>query len=283
MYEVHPLSLCLPPMEDNQYRDLVESIRENGLRKRIVLFQGKILMGSQRARACKELGIDPEYEEFTGTLEEAVEAVKIEEIFRRHASPSQRAMALEALKAQGHNINGGASDRTRGYARAVIKNGAPELAQAVLDGVVSASDAAKALNLPKAEQAKLATAVKTGKAKNIKQAKTKPKGDAWEDEEDTDAYGTVIPPALKDAFATPILTDAISSLRSALNAINGTQSWHPFILIGSLRSDLERVMNSLTENAPAAVCQDCSGVGCRECRGCGWLPRWRVDEIGYQR
>jgi hypothetical protein len=287
-YEVHQLALCLPPMEAGQYADLVESIRVSGLKKPIVLYEGKILFGAHRQKACVELGVDARYEEFIGTMEEAVEAVKIEEIFRRHATTSQRAIALEALRSYGASINGdgGVSDRTRGYAREVLKKGTPALCSLVRDGKVAVSDAAKAVDLPKTEQNRLAKEVATGKAKTITAALRPPtvEGDACEGEGDgCDMYGTPIPESLLDVFSTTLLTDSVASIRSVINVITGCAAWHPFLLQSTTKGALDEVADALISNQPAAICQDCKGVGCRECRGAGWLPRWRVDEIGYGR
>lgn len=289
VYEIHPLARYMPPMDAQQYRDLVESIRTSGLKKPIILFEGMILMGAHREKACAETGVTPEYHEFVGTMEEAVEAVKIEEIFRRHATASQRAMALESLKRHGATVNdNGVGTRTMTFAKKVLANGSPELCEAVREGEISAGDAAIAAKLPKQKQKRLVKEVKEGKHRSIKAAV---KSDSWEgpDDDGTDAspdvdqFGVLVPPPLRDVFKSTILSDAVVALRDALNAISGCSSWHPFLLYGSLRGDLERVARSVSDNLPTAVCQACQGIGCRECRGAGWLPRWRVDEIGYTR
>ncbi len=289
MYEIHALARYLPPMEDQQYRDLKESIRVSGLQKDIVLFEGQVLMGAHREKACEELGVTPTYREFAGTMEEAVEAVKIEEIYRRHATVSQRAMALESLRRHGADVSAsGVSSRTMDFAKTVLKNGSPELCNAVREDIVSASDAVKAAKLPKKKQDRLVKQVRSGKHKTIGAAL---KSDSWEgpddngeeDSPDVDQFGTLVPPPLRDVFKSTILADAVVAIRDALNSIAGCSSWHPWMLYGSLRSDLERVASSVQENLPVSICQKCHGTGCRECRSAGWLPRWRVDEIGYTR
>lgn len=63
MKEIHEAALIIPPMKDDEYRALVEDIKENGLINPIKLIDGKIIDGRHRQMACDELGIEPDYEE----------------------------------------------------------------------------------------------------------------------------------------------------------------------------------------------------------------------------
>lgn len=99
-YEVHPLADLLPRMTDEEFDYLVNGIRENGQRVRIVLYEGKVLDGRHRMLACEQLGIAPLVETYTGDNPAAhVLALNVQ---RRHLSPTQRAMLattfLPALK-----------------------------------------------------------------------------------------------------------------------------------------------------------------------------------------
>jgi hypothetical protein len=55
-YEFHPLANELPLIEGDAFDFLVEDIREHGLREPIILFEGMILDGRNRYRACREAG-----------------------------------------------------------------------------------------------------------------------------------------------------------------------------------------------------------------------------------
>jgi|GEM_PF-5955985 len=66
-YEQHECGTLLPAMLPEQFRTLVQDIRQNGLQVPIVLCDGKILDGWHRYQACRQLGIDPQFETFTGT------------------------------------------------------------------------------------------------------------------------------------------------------------------------------------------------------------------------
>jgi hypothetical protein len=54
--EVHPLAELIPEASNEEYKALKESIRKNGIRERIWLFEEKILDGRHRHRAGVEVG-----------------------------------------------------------------------------------------------------------------------------------------------------------------------------------------------------------------------------------
>lgn len=63
-FEAHPLADLFPLIEGADFDDLCEDIREHGQREPIVLFDGRILDGRNRYRACREIGIEPEFRQF---------------------------------------------------------------------------------------------------------------------------------------------------------------------------------------------------------------------------
>jgi ParB-like chromosome segregation protein Spo0J len=103
----HPLSKLFPPMSDEDFRQLKDDIKANGLQQPIVIYQDKILDGSNRARACYELGLEPcggeprdrlpIVVEFKGTEKEAEAYAISANIHRRHLSPEQRRKIIEKL------------------------------------------------------------------------------------------------------------------------------------------------------------------------------------------
>jgi len=88
MYKPHKLALLLPPMAADQREELKQDIAANGLVDSITLFEGKILDGVHRDAICREAGVLPRYEEYTGDSPVAFVAAK--NIHRRHLTPSQR-------------------------------------------------------------------------------------------------------------------------------------------------------------------------------------------------
>jgi hypothetical protein len=167
--EFHALADAFPLMQGAEFRDLVASILMRGQLTRIITFEGKILDGRNRYRACKEAGVEPVCEDFEGTFEEARDHVIDANLRRRHLDASQRAMvgARLATLERGDNqhapIGATSQDlaanmlnvgrRSVQRAREVIDDGVPELVEAVERGEVSVSRAAKIASLPREEQA----------------------------------------------------------------------------------------------------------------------------------
>jgi protein gp37 len=93
--ETHPLALLFPELPPEEFAELVESIRAEGLRHPIALFEGKILDGRHRYRACQEAGVEPRFEDATG--QDAVAIVVAENLRRRHLTEGQRAALVLRL------------------------------------------------------------------------------------------------------------------------------------------------------------------------------------------
>ena len=92
----HPAGRFVPLMEDTDFQVLKESIALYGLTHAIVLYEGKILDGRHRYRACCELGIEPCTEEYQG--DSPVTYVYTTNVPRRELSCSERvALALKIL------------------------------------------------------------------------------------------------------------------------------------------------------------------------------------------
>lgn len=87
-YETHPAADLFPMLDDERAASLAASIEANGQRDPIVLFEGKILDGRNRARACSKLGLTPKAIQFVGDPWEFVWDKNGE---RRDLTPGQRA------------------------------------------------------------------------------------------------------------------------------------------------------------------------------------------------
>ena len=166
----HPYAEVFPLIEGQEFQALVDNIQAHGLRDKITVFDGQILDGRNRFRACKKAGVQPEYREFMGSEEDALEFVISLNIHRRHLTESQRAMAaakiaqLPAGQAKKKPANlpvstqaeaasaMKVSERSVRSARKVIERGSKELQTAVESGVVAVSRAAAVVDLPKPKQ-----------------------------------------------------------------------------------------------------------------------------------
>ena len=102
----HPIAELVPDMTPDQYSALRHDIREHSLRTPIVMYEGMVLDGRNRARAWYDVrgSWDAPSTEFKGTTEEAIAFVRSHNIKRRHLKPSQiayyEAQAAAFWKAQ---------------------------------------------------------------------------------------------------------------------------------------------------------------------------------------
>lgn len=86
--EFHEIAGLFPLMFGEEFAPFKRDIGDNGLLQPITLYEGKILDGRNRYNACKELGIEPEFEEYTG--DKPLEYVLGKNLFRRHLTTYQR-------------------------------------------------------------------------------------------------------------------------------------------------------------------------------------------------
>ena len=94
IYTQHKLSAAFPAMTDAEFAALVIDIRDHGQKHPIITFEGQILDGFHRMRACIECGKDPFLKEYGGN--DPVGYVLSSNLHRRHLSASQRAGAIVA-------------------------------------------------------------------------------------------------------------------------------------------------------------------------------------------
>lgn len=85
----HPLADLFPLMEGADFDALVASIKENGQRDPVILFEGSILDGRNRYRACQKAGIQPRFQDFMNG--DPLAFVLDHNLHRRHLNEIQRA------------------------------------------------------------------------------------------------------------------------------------------------------------------------------------------------
>jgi hypothetical protein len=104
--KTHALSEIFPAMDGSEYASLVADIQKHGLIQPLVMYQGKVLDGRNRARACEQLGIKPKTTDYRGN--DPLGYVLSLNLARRHLTPTQRAIVAENIVTCTH---GGARDR----------------------------------------------------------------------------------------------------------------------------------------------------------------------------
>lgn len=161
---LHPLCALFPPLSEAEAAALAEDILENGLRYDIITYDGQILDGANRYRACIATGVEPKYAEYVGDSPELY--VLSANLHRRHLSPGQQAVIVASVqdwaRAYGHGGDrkgeravtlpldtvaarqalSGASDKTQRMADAVARSD-PSLAREVISGETSLPKAAR--------------------------------------------------------------------------------------------------------------------------------------------
>src|SRR5690606_32070071 len=107
-----PAAALFPMIAGARFDELVESVREKGLREPIVriVVDGEtlILDGRNRLAACVTAGVDPAFVDFEGSEAEALDEVLCRNLQRRDLTESQRA----AIAAEAANMQRG-GDRTK--------------------------------------------------------------------------------------------------------------------------------------------------------------------------
>lgn len=96
--EYHKYADIFPMMGEEDYENLKKDLSENGFDRTrpIFLFEGKILDGRNRYKACGELNIEPFFENYEG--DNPVAFVVSANLNRRHLTASQRAtISTEAM------------------------------------------------------------------------------------------------------------------------------------------------------------------------------------------
>ncbi|MEK6608177.1 MAG: ParB N-terminal domain-containing protein [Myxococcota bacterium] len=99
-------------LDGEEFDALVADIKANGLRVPITIFDGKILDGRNRYRACQAAGVKPRFEKFSGTETDALGFVLSLNLSRRHLTTPQRAalalrfLAVERELARGRMLSG---------------------------------------------------------------------------------------------------------------------------------------------------------------------------------
>jgi hypothetical protein len=100
--EFHPLADIFPLIEGVEFDELVADIKANGLHEPIVTYQGMILDGRNRYRACIAAGLDPKIEIMAGDkwIDDPAAYVISANIHRRHlTAEDKRKIIADLLKA----------------------------------------------------------------------------------------------------------------------------------------------------------------------------------------
>ena len=101
--ENHELANLFPMIVGEEFQKLTENIKQNGLLEPIWLYEGKILDGRNRYKACIQAGINPQYRNYEGF--EPLKFVLSLNLHRRHLDESQRAMVAARIADMPRGVN----------------------------------------------------------------------------------------------------------------------------------------------------------------------------------
>jgi ParB-like chromosome segregation protein Spo0J len=97
----HPLADIFPLMEGAEFDALVADIKANGLREPVIMYEGKILDGRNRYRACIAAGRRPrKYNYVEEAAKNPVAYVISKNIHRRHLTAEQKRELIAKLLAE---------------------------------------------------------------------------------------------------------------------------------------------------------------------------------------
>jgi ParB-like chromosome segregation protein Spo0J len=204
-YPVHPAAELFPMMSEIEFQEMKEDIRLHGQNDDVLIWNGTLLDGRNRLRACTELGIEPGWAELPKSID-PVTWVFSHNYHRRHMTTSQRAMVAEKLatllrgdvqsQKSDSSIELSQEDAAKKLnvsvasvkrARRVRKKASKKVVAAVEAGTMSLnaavattkpSDAAKAARVKAKSEADAAKALKQKERADAKAAKEKSKADA---------------------------------------------------------------------------------------------------------
>ena len=294
-YEWHPLSMAFRMMTAEEYAEFLSDIRANGLRDAVVLYQGKILDGRNRYKACQEAGIVPHFIEFVGDDEAAERFVESKNAHRRHLSVEERLDRVrKKLKADPEKSNRVIAEETK-TDRETVQKERKKLEEA---GEIPQTEARKGKDERK-QTVKHSSDAGGGnppvKASQDNQVSGRRK-QTTKAEPLQDAVGEDVPNDLRDVFGDPWLSqlaELVDEMRTHINSprvygvLKGkSQAYSAFLragealkLLKEADDHLEQVESIIRSGTPYAVHDECGGEGCSDCRKAGWLPKWRYDEL----
>lgn len=279
-YKDHPLSELFPLMEASELEELATDIRQNTQRAPITLYEGKILDGRNRYRACKLANVEPKVRVFSsGDARAFILSVNV---FRRHLTTSQRALVAAKLA----NLSNGQKPTS-----ANLPTSKPPVTQ---------SEAAHELKVSERSVRAAQEVIRTAPKKEIKKIErgektvravaeeTKKKAEAKEVHLDKTGYA--IPETIwEDWQRAEEFTEHLRGL-SRLKKIVSDGLDEGDVIFRELNngavSMLKNIYGELKCVVPYAVCSTCQGrtpKNCALCKGRGFLSEFAWNQFVPQK
>ena len=190
-YPIGDLARIFPEMPPDDYARLVTSIRDQGLLEAITIWRGEVIDGRHRLAACAEAGVEPRFE-FLPDDADPLQHILERNLLRRHLDESGRAVVAHRVSRDSMpgrptgdpencaNLRSftqgeaaellGVSRRLVTHASRVLAENSPaaaELREAVEQGQVRVSDAARLVGQPNEVQQKAVELVVSGESRTL--------------------------------------------------------------------------------------------------------------------
>jgi len=113
--QFHAVANIYPLLQGVEFESLCNSIKANGLRSAIITLEGQILDGRNRYRACEAVGVEPVFQEYTGSTEllDLLAFVRDVNEERRHLTSGQRAAVAVSAGALVADLKAAAEKRMK--------------------------------------------------------------------------------------------------------------------------------------------------------------------------
>jgi len=303
--KAHQYAEIFPPMDGNDFLALVEDVKTRGLLQPIVLYEGKILDGRNRFRACEQAGIKIKTVEYSG--DDPLGYVLALNLNRRHLSDSQRAMVAAKIAMiphggarQGANLHlettvkeaaksVNVSPRSVKDARKVSDKGTELLRKAVEKDEIPVSVAAKLADAPKETQRAAVSGGKTV-AREIAAKFTAEKEPAKAPKLRT--LGINVPAEIearaeKEQALIDKMSGLLAELKRTFTAYESLTGVEQLGKRGHVSSALRAAFNEfnlIRGKRPAAVCPYCKLLPelmptCAACRGSGVICESDLEHV----
>jgi len=263
----HPLAELFPLMTDAEINEMAEDIKANGQKSKIVLFDGKILDGRNRYRACLLASVEPQFTTYAGKNEVAF--VVSLNLHRRHLTTSQRAVVAAKI-----------SEASRNSDHPISQENASKMMKVSKDAVIQAKKVIAA-SPEKTKEIEAGKKTVHKAQKEIESAKPK---DKPFDKLPKDERGVTLPADKVDLWNR---RDEIGNLAKMVSvarvAIEKAQDKGDILFrsinCSSAISHLNQAYADLSGAKPYCVCPMCQGKGCRACKDTGLLGRFAFKQI----
>ena len=202
--EFHEVANIFPMMSAEEFESLKSDIQSNGLLEPIWQYQGKIIDGRNRYRACLDVGVKPRFREWDGNGSLIAFVISLN-LHRRHLTESQRGMIAARMAnmtksdagRMGVAVQGKAtanlqlpeitraeaaemlnvSERTVNAAKKVLEEATPELIALCDTGKASVTTLAPIVTAPVETQQRVVDLIETGQARTTMDAIRKAKSE----------------------------------------------------------------------------------------------------------